>query len=97
MGQVHFVVVMRELDREGQRVVGPTALLLELVLVLDDVVACSVPPDTRQLGLLLRVDQRFHALVVGALRLDQVHKIELVGRILLRVRDSEKVPLRVDT
>lgn len=43
--------------------------------------------------LLLGVEQGLHALVVGALRFDQIYNIEFVGRELLHVLDSEIEPL----
>ena len=43
----------------------------------------------------LGVEQRLHALVVGALGLDQIYNIEFVGGELLDVLDSEVEPLSV--
>ena len=43
--------------------------------------------------LLLGVEQRLHALVVGALGFDQIYNIEFVGGELLHVLNSEIEPL----
>mmetsp|Transcript_13579 Transcript_13579/g.23115 ORF Transcript_13579/g.23115 Transcript_13579/m.23115 type:complete len:356 (-) Transcript_13579:44-1111(-) len=87
---------MRKLQREGEGVIVATALLLERVLVVADVFAVAVPANTAAgLGLLLGVDEGLHALVVGALGLDEVDEVELVLGVLARIGDPEVVPLRV--
>ena len=96
MSQIYLVFVMRELEGEGERVVGASTLFLELVLIVDNIVPSPVPADARQFGLFFRINERFHALVIRALRLNKVDKIELVYCVLFGVLYSEVIPLGVD-
>ena len=96
MREVHLVVIVLEGNAKSQCLVKPTAFLLHAVLVITDVVAVALPTYA---ALLLRlppgIDQRLHPLVVGALRLDEVDDVELIGYVLARVADLEEEPLSV--
>jgi len=43
----------------------------------------------------LRVEQRLHALVVGAVGLHQVDNVELISHVLACIANAEVKPLRV--
>ena len=52
-----------------------------------------MPANTPCLSLFLAVNQRFHAMIVETVRLDQIDYIKLVDLVLARVAYSEKEPL----
>ena len=75
---------------------SPPSFALHLVLVVTDVFAISIPSvPTDSISFLRRVQQRFLALVVAAVRLDKIYYVELVSHIFLCVEDLEIIPLSV--
>jgi len=61
--KVDLVFVVFEGNFEGERVVGPATFALDLVLVVADVFAATVPPDSPGLPSIFdRVEQRLLAL-----------------------------------
>lgn len=66
MSHVDFIIVVLEGASEGQTVVISTALFLDVVLVVVNIFAITVPPDARaagRVGLLFRVDQGLLTLI----------------------------------
>lgn len=55
--------------------------------------ACAVPAYIFRIGFLLAIYQGLHAVVVDAVRLDQVDDVKLVDLIFAGVRDAEVEPL----
>ena len=78
MSKEHCVVVMVELDAEGQGVVVASYLLLDRVLVVADVLSCSLPSSSIDLGVFLRVDQGLHPMVIKTIWLQQVDDVESI-------------------
>jgi hypothetical protein len=96
MRKVHLVIIVFEGYREGKSLVEASTLLLHAVLVIAYIFAISLPPNPALLLCLsFRIYQRLHALVVGALRLDQINKVELIRNPFASVAHFEEVPLSV--
>jgi hypothetical protein len=98
MRHVHLVVIILELNLERQRIVEASTFFLQGVLEVANVLAVAVPPDALAIVAVrhfLGVEQRLHALVVAALWLDQVHKVELISCELASVVYLEVKPLGV--
>ena len=53
----------------------------------------TMPAHASRFRLFLAVNERLHAVVVEAVRLDQVNYVELVDLIFSRIRDTEVEPL----
>ena len=96
MRHVYLVIVILARPLEAQSVVRAAAFALHRVLVVANVFTGSVPPDTARLGRVLhRVEQGFLALVIRAVRLDEVDHVEFVPDVFADVADFEVVPLGV--
>ena len=98
MSHIHLIVVILKLHLESKGIVETSAFLLKRVLEVTDVLSISVPSNALAIVTLchlLRIDQRFHSLVVRTFRFHQVHKIELVSCELFRVLNSKVVPLGI--
>ena len=55
--------------------------------------ACPMPTYLALLCLFLTVDERFHTMIIQAIRLDEVDDVEAVGLALASIRHSEVEPL----
>jgi hypothetical protein len=97
MGQIHLVVIIVELDLETQGVIN--LLIIDLPLELgrslqiSDAGAIPVPAIASGRHTLLRINQRFHPMIITAVRLYQICYVKGVLHVPLGVRDLEKVPL----
>ena len=68
MSNIHFIVIMQELDCESESIIKSASLLLQRVLKVTDIVTVPVPSYTIILiCLLFRIDQWLHALVIRTL------------------------------
>lgn len=72
----HSVVIMLELVGKCKRVVAPLlsghVLTAEVILIIRNVIASSVPALFACFKLLLRMNQHFHALIVEALGFNKI-------------------------
>ena len=83
---------------EGEGVEGATAFLFELVLVVANVGAISIPTYSLtivRIGFFHRIKQRLHALIIRTFRLDQIDDVEFICCVLSHVLHSEVEPLSV--
>lgn len=87
--------------REGKRVVPlvgepvPMDLVADLILVVPNFAAHTVPAEVRRLGCVLAVAEHTHALVVQTVRLGQVDNVKAHFLAFASVADSKEVPLGV--
>lgn len=82
MRHVHLIVIVLELHLESESIVKTTSFLLKRILEVANILTIPVPANALSIVAVrhfLGVEERFHALVVGALRLDQIHKVELIS------------------
>ena len=70
-------------------------LLLSSALIVGHIKSVALPANFVLFCFLYRVDQWLHAHVVVGVGLHEVHDIETVLFVFLRVKHSEVVPLRV--
>ena len=98
MSHVDLVVIVKELHLEGEGVVEASALFLQRILEVTNISSVTVPSDALAVLLVRRflgVKQGLHALVVRALRLNQIDKVEFVSDTSSCISNSEVVPLGV--
>ena len=98
MRHVHLIVIVLELHLESESIVKTTSFLLKRILEVANILTIPVPANALSIVAVrhfLGVEERFHALVVGALRLDQIHKVELISCEFLDILHSEIEPLSV--
>lgn len=92
---VNFVIVVAEGNLELKRVIVASAILLDRILIVGDIVAITVPAQPAVRCLFRAVEQRFLTLIVGAVWLDQINDGEFVLYILAHVRNAKVEPLCV--
>jgi len=67
----HFIVIVFELGLKTKSEIEPAALFFHGVLEIANVFTISLPADPGLIvGLFFGVNEGFHALIVGTLRLD---------------------------
>jgi len=95
VGEVNLVIGIIEFDLEGQRIqlLVHTVCLFAFAWVVLDVEAAAMPALQRIFGLLLRVEQWAHPVVVQGVGLVKVSQVELVDLALAGVRNAEVKPL----
>ena len=73
MRHVYLVVIVLELNLEGESIIKASTFFLEGVLKVTNILPIAVPADALAIVAIrnfLGVKQRLHALVVATLRLD---------------------------
>ena len=96
MSKVNGVAIVFELHGPGESVVMPRRPLpRNLVLVVANVFARSLPSFACLLRGNLRVHQRLHAVIVQTVRLQEIDDVESVRPACLRVLQTEVEPLIV--
>ena len=98
MRHVNLIVIVLKLHLKSKRVIEASTLFLQRVLEVANILTITVPPNALAivaLRHLLGVEQGFHALVVGALRFNQVYEVEFVGGEFTGVLNFEVEPLGI--
>ena len=96
MGHVDLVVIILERAFKGKSVVGTATFALHCVLVVADILAIAIPAyPTRLLCIFYGVNERLLALIVRAVRLDQIYYVEFIPDIFADVAHFEVIPLCV--
>lgn len=89
---------MLEVTRPREGVVLPIALLLDLVLEVENITAVAVPANALAIvgfSFLLGVEERLHALIERRVGLEQVDDVELVVDAFAHVAHPEVEPLLI--
>lgn len=73
------------------------ASFLHAILIITNTLAISLPPNIHGLSILLRINQRFHSLIIGRFGFNQINDIKLIRLILFRIHDLKKIPQRIIT
>lgn len=97
MAEKARVAIEVELDLEAKRVesllLPGDGLLLDRALKVSDLLSSSKPSVSRDLSILLRVDEWLHALVVRRVRFVEIDDVEGVVNVFARVLDLKVEPL----
>ena len=84
-----------KLGRERESIVEQIVAPLDVVLIVANVAAATLPSDALGACVVLRVHQRTHAVIVERIDLGQIDKVKLVQRARLGVAHAKVKPLRV--
>ena len=93
MCKINRILIVFELYAPCKCVVMKCALTLDGILIITHIFSVSLPPSAIHFGVNFRVKQRFHAVVIKTVGLEQIYDIKPVGFAGTGVLCSEVKPL----